>query len=256
MSSRVTILQGDAVERMRELAEASVDVVLTDPPFSSGTRREGAKGVRKSMTRETGDAEWFGSDSLTALGFAHLMRIAALEWHRVLVPGGHALVFIDWRMSAHLSAAIESADLRAAGELVWDKDSFGMGSCFRNQHERILHFTKGVGREPMRRDVGNVLRCPAVRAGKHPTEKPVPLLRRLLSVVGARDGVVLDSFAGSGSTGVAAIQEGMSAILVEREPQYVVIARAWCDEAEQQGAIEFGSTDGAPLSLDLDVGAP
>lgn len=246
MSDRVTILHGDAVERMREIADGSVDVVLTDPPFSSGTRREAAKGLRKSMTRETGDAEWFGSDSLTALGFAHLMRIAALEWHRALVPGGHALVFIDWRMSAHLSAAIESADLRAAGELVWDKDSFGMGSCFRNQHERILHFTK-----PMRRDVGNVLRCPPVRNGKHPTEKPVALLRRLLSVVGARDGVVLDSFAGSGATGVAAVQEGMRAILVEREAPYVAIARAWCDEAEAQGALEFGSTAGAPLSLDL-----
>jgi site-specific DNA-methyltransferase (adenine-specific) len=252
--SAVRIICGDAVESMRALDEP-VDVVLTDVPFSSGTRREGAKGIRKSMTRETGDAEWFGSDSLTVLGFSHLMRVCALEWHRLLVPGGHLLVFIDWRMGPHLSAAIESADLRAANELVWDKDTFGMGSCFRNQHERILHFTKGIGREPMRRDVGNVLRCPPVRNGKHPTEKPVPLLRRLLSVVGRREGVVLDSFAGSGAAGVAAVQEGMSAILVEREPQYVEIARQWCDDAAAQGAIEFGTTDGESLALDLAGGA-
>jgi site-specific DNA-methyltransferase (adenine-specific) len=251
---RVRVICGDAVETMRALDEP-VDVVLTDVPFSSGTRREGAKGIRKSMTRETGDAEWFGSDSLTVLGFAHLMRVCALEWHRLLVPGGHLLVFIDWRMGPHLSAAIESADLRAANELVWDKDAFGMGSCFRNQHERILHFTKGIGREPQRRDVGNVLRCPAVRNGKHPTEKPVPLIRRLLSVVGVRDGLVLDSFAGSGATGVAAIQEGMRALLIEREPQYVEIAREWCATTEAQGALAFGSTDGAALELPLAEGA-
>lgn len=228
--------------------------MLTDVPYSSGTRREAAKGLRKSMTRETNDAEWFGSDSLTALGFAHLMRICALEWRRLLVDGGHALIFIDWRMARHLAPAIESADLRDAGEIIWDKDTFGMGSCFRNQHEKILHFTKGVGRAPRRRDVGNVLRCPPVRRGAdHPTEKPVPLLRTLLSVVGVPGGTVLDSFAGVGTSGEAALLEGMSAVLIEREAPYAAIARRRCDAAQAQGVLEIGSTAGEPLSLSLDA---
>jgi site-specific DNA-methyltransferase (adenine-specific) len=247
--SAVRILAGDGVEVMRGQPDASVDVVLTDVPYSSGTRREAAKGLRKSMTRETSDADWFGSDSLTVLGFQHLMRICAIEWRRLLTDGGHALLFIDWRMAPHLAPAIESADMRQAGELIWDKDSFGMGSCFRNQHEKILHFTKGVGRAPQRRDVGNVLRCPAVRGGDHPTEKPVALLRRLLSVVGVPNAMVLDSFAGSGSTGEAAILEGMRATLIEREPHYIEVCRRRCAEAEAQGAIEFGSTAGATLAL-------
>jgi site-specific DNA-methyltransferase (adenine-specific) len=240
----VSIITGDAVESMRALGDDTVDVVLTDPPFSSGTRREGAKGLRKSMTRTADDEDWFASDSLTVAGFQHLMRVCALEWRRVLVPGGHALVFIDWRMAPHLAPAIESADLRQSGELIWDKDAFGMGSCFRNQHEKILHFTKGVGRAPQRRDVGNVLRCPPVRRGHHPTEKPVALLRRLLSVVAAPGAHVLDSFAGSGAVGVSAIFERLSATLIEREPHYAAIARTWCDEAERQGALTFGDTNG------------
>lgn len=213
---------------MRELPAESVDVVLTDPPYSSGTRREASKGVRKSMTRGTGDAEWFGSDSLTVNGFLWLMRSAAVQWARVLRPGGHALAFIDWRMSPQLAAAIESADLRHAGLLVWDKTHFGMGSCFRNQHELVLHFTKGVGAPPSRRDVGNVISCPPVPRGKmlHPTEKPVALLRRLLGVVAPPGSVVLDSFAGSGATGEAAALEGHDAILVERELPYVEKMRA------------------------------
>ena len=53
--------------------------------------------------------------------------------------------------------AIESSDLRHAGLLVWDKTYFGMGSCFRNQHELVLHFTKGQGWKPQRSDVANVI---------------------------------------------------------------------------------------------------
>jgi DNA modification methylase len=225
------IIGGDALLEMRDLPAASVDVVLTDPPFSSGTRREASKGLRKSMNRETSGAEWFGSDSLTVNGFAYLMRECALEWHRLLRDGGHALVFIDWRMMPTLAAAIESADLRHAGLLVWNKTYFGMGSTFRNQHELILHFSKGVGREPLRRDVGNVLDFAPIRDGMHPTEKPVPLLRTLLSVVCPPRGVVLDCFAGSGSTGEACVPD-YDCLLIERELPYVEMCRSRIQRAQ------------------------
>lgn len=183
-----TIHQGDCLQIMQEMAAGSIDLVLTDPPFSSGTRREAAKGIRKSMNRGVDDAAWFGSDSLTTNGFIFLLRSCALEWHRLLKPGGHVLCFIDWRMEASLADAIESADLRRAGLLVWDKTYFGMGSCFRNQHELILHFTKGVGSPPLRRDVGNVLQAKPIRNGRHPTEKPDSLLGKLIEVACPRGG--------------------------------------------------------------------
>lgn len=176
------ILLGDCLEMMKLLPASSVDAIVTDPPYSSGTRREASKGIRKSMDRTTGDAEWFGSDSLTTTGFVYLIRSCALEWNRLLKQGGHALVFIDWRMYPAMAGAIESADLRHSGLIVWDKTYFGMGSCFRNQHELILHFTKGVA-IPQRKDVGNVISCKPIRNGEHPTEKPVDLMRKLISVV-------------------------------------------------------------------------
>jgi site-specific DNA-methyltransferase (adenine-specific) len=215
---------GDCLQEMRKIETASVDVVLTDPPFSSGTRREAAKGLRKSMNRGVEDAAWFGSDSLTTNGFLFLVRSCAIEWQRVLKPSGHVLCFIDWRMMASCADAIESADLRKAGLLVWDKTYFGMGSCFRNQHEMVLHFTKGVGSAPLRRDVGNVLGFKPIRNGDHPTEKPVDLLETLLSVVCPRDGVVLDPFMGSGATGVAAVNTGRRFIGIERDPEYHALA--------------------------------
>jgi site-specific DNA-methyltransferase (adenine-specific) len=221
-----TLYQGDCLEVMRALKAESVDLVLTDPPFSSGTRREAAKGIRKSMNRGTEGAEWFGSDSLTTNGFLFLLRSCALEWNRLLKPGGHVLCFIDWRMEATLADAIESADLRRSGLIVWDKTFFGMGSCFRNQHELILHFTKGVGAAPQRRDVGNVIRAKPIRNGDHPTEKPDELLGVLLEVTCPEGGTVLDSFFGSGSTGAAAVKRGRQFIGIEREAPYFEIAKA------------------------------
>lgn len=55
---------------------------------------------------------------------------------------------------------------------------------------------------------------------KHPTCKPVDLMQYLVRLVTPKGGLVLDPFAGSGTTGEAAIREGMRAILIEREPQY------------------------------------
>lgn len=229
-----TIIHGDCLDVLRSLPDASVDAVVTDPPYSSGTRREAAKGLRKSMTRGKSDAEWFGADSLTMLGFTWLIHACAVEWQRVLAPGGNILSFIDWRMMPHMAGAIESADLRYTGLLVWDKTYFGMGRTFRKQHELVLHFTKGVGRAALRHDVGDVIACKPIRHGSHPTEKPVALLHTLLSVVCPPGGTVLDPFAGSGTTCVAAKGLGMRYIGIEREAAYVDIARARLGEAQPE----------------------
>lgn len=234
-----TLMLGDCIERMRDIADASVDLVLTDPPYSSGATREaGRTAYAKTMTRSTkGDAaRWFGTDSLSTRGFMTLIRLCALEWQRVLKPGGHAVVFIDWRMDDHLAEAIEdadyqrrkalmgdtieTADLRRARMLVWDKVNMGMGTHFRHQYELALRFTKGVGTPPLRRDVGDVLRCKPVRFGAHPTEKPEELLGTIIETLCPVGGLVLDSFFGSCSAGVAAVNRGRRFVGVEREPQY------------------------------------
>lgn len=235
-----TLMLGDCIERMRELPDSSISLVLTDVPYSSGATREaGRTAYGKTMTRSTKEApdRWFGSDCLSTRGFLHLLRSCALEWQRVLKPGGHVLAFIDWRMGDHLADAVdggelglflngqaadamESADLRRIGLLVWDKTYFGMGTHFRHQHELIHHFTKGKGSTPLRRNVANVLSHPPVRLGRHPTEKPVSLLTELIGTVCPQDETVLDPFFGSASTGEAAITSGRRFIGIERDQRY------------------------------------
>jgi len=236
-----TLMLGDCIERMRELPDASVDLVLTDVPYSSGATREaGRTAYNKTMTPGTkgGRDQWFGSDSLSTRGFMSLIRSCAVEWQRVLVPGGHLLCSIDWRMEDNLVEAVdeehrrelylkagaydsvESADLRRIGPVTWDKTYFGMGQYFRRQSEFIHHFTKGKGNLPLRRNVPDIVRCPPVRMGLHPTEKPDGLLGELITTVCPEGGTVLDCFAGSFSTGVAAVTRGRRFIGIEREQRF------------------------------------
>jgi site-specific DNA-methyltransferase (adenine-specific) len=231
-----TLYCGDCLDILRTLPDASVSAVITDPPYSSGTRREGAKGIRKTMLRGSDADEWFPSDCLTTEGFWWLMHANAVQWRRILTVGSHVLAFTDWRMWSHLAGAIESADLRRYAMLVWDKTYFGMGTFFRNQHELILNFTHGRGRDAARHDLGNVLRCKPIRNGHHLTQKPVPLMADLLSVVTVAGQAVLDPFMGSGTTGVACAELGRPFIGIEIDPKYFDIACSRIERAQSAAA--------------------
>lgn len=220
----VRLYHGDCLNVMSDLDAASISTVLTDPPFSSGGRRESAKSLRTSMTRSTSDADWIMGDAMSTPGFSYLMRDCGLLWRRLLVPGGHALAFIDWRMWGTMAAALESADLRQHPLIVWDKGRLGMGAIFRNQHELIVHMSNGTPLPPQRRDTPNVLRYTPTSNEHHPTEKPTDLLARLLSVTTPPDGTVLDCFAGSGSTLVAAKALGRKAVGIEGDERYCEVA--------------------------------
>ena len=234
------ITHADCLDWLPTLEAESVDLILMDPPYSSGTRREAAKGLRKSMVRGREDDAWFGSDCLTTNGFWWLMRALSVQCRRVLSPGAHLISFIDWRQYPALVGAIESADLRHVGLLVWDKTYFGMGTYFRNQHELMVHFSRGKTRPSYRHDVGNVIACRPVRQGKHPTEKPVELLLPIIETLTKPGDLVIDPFAGSGSAGVAAAQLGRRFMGCERDPEYVQIAEArlahWVGERLPIGA--------------------
>lgn len=216
----VALYHGDALDVLPQIEARSVDAVLTDPPYSSGGRRENSRSLRKSMNRTMSDEDWIAGDAMSTGGFVWMMRAVAARTRPTLKVGAHFLAFIDWRMHGNLTGALESADLRQHPTLVWNKTYFGMGAVFRNQHEWIVHFSLGTPAKPQRRDVPNVLSYPPVRRGEHPTEKPGALLETLLSVVTPIGGTVLDPFAGSGSTLLAARDLGRRSIGIEIEERY------------------------------------
>ena len=157
-------------------------------------------------------------------GFLWTMR--DLEWQarRVLKPGtGHLLAFIDWRMAPNLSAALESADLRQHPMLVWDKTYFGMGGQFRNQHR--VHRAHDE-RSALPRSDGTLgtssPASPSVVASTPQRSRCRCWSRSYLWC--ARSVAVVDPFAGSGATGVAALEYGATFLGVEMSEHYAAIA--------------------------------
>jgi site-specific DNA-methyltransferase (adenine-specific) len=235
------IILGDCLEVMRSMPDESVDAVITDPPYCSGgfseTGRRQAKGqgLRSETIRDVG---WFVNDNMGTAGLVWLLRSVAVGAARLLRDGGSLCLFTDWRMIVNVAPALESSGLRLQNVVVWDKGNAGLGRGFRAQHEMVLHFTKGTG---VFHDAstGNVLRIPRVNHAtrEHQTQKPVELMQRLIRVVAQPNGTVLDPFAGSGTTGVAALLEGRRFIGIEREAAYVEIARRRIAEAQAQSSL-------------------
>lgn len=215
-----TLYLGDAIEIMERIER--IDALVTDPPYCSGAVSEAGRTAAKGQglrSENIAKLGWFVGDNMGTAGLVALLRSVAYRAGRIMNPEGSALFFCDWRMVPNLAPAIESAGLRYQNMVCWDKGMMGLGLGFRAQHEIILHYTFG---SPKYHDLGtsNVLKVSRVSAAdrEHQTQKPVELMRQLVRVVSAPDGVVLDPFMGSGSTGLAAIAEGRRFIGIERDP--------------------------------------
>jgi site-specific DNA-methyltransferase (adenine-specific) len=109
-----------------------------------------------------------------------------------------------------------------------------MGLGFRPQHELVIHLAKARPRF-YACDGSNVLgskRVPPAQK-EHPTAKPVGLMAELVRVVAPPGGVVLDPFAGSGSTGVACVETGRRFIGIEKDAAYFRTAKRRIAAAER-----------------------
>lgn len=213
------------MDYMRQMPDASVDAIITDPPYCSGGVSESSRsaskgqGLRSDTIRRMG---WFVGDNMGTAGLVWLLRAIAFEGVRVMKPTGSMLVFCDWRMIPNLAPAIESSGLRYQNHITWNKKAMGLGAGFRAQKEEILHFTNGA---PVYYDKGtsNVLDCGRVSAEdrEHQTQKPVALISQLIRVVAPVGGIVFDPFAGSCTLAEACLQTRRNYLCIERSSEHV-----------------------------------
>lgn len=233
-----TIYHGDCRDVLQALPESSIELVITDPPYSSGARRDAERQVRGAMLRsiEDSDADWFSHDAMTAWGFSWFIRSVFTDLRPKLTAGAHVYSFIDWRQTPNLYGMLEASGYRVNQCLVWAKPHYGMGAYWRNQHENIVFASNGQPAQMLNRGMGSVLTAAAVQSESrvHPTEKPVDLLVRVMSAVPGD--LVLDPFMGSGTTLRAAKDIGRKCIGVEIEERY-------CEAAAKrlsQEVLDFG----------------
>ena len=207
-------------------------VIFTDPPYN--VRIDGfAVGSGKTRHREFVAASGEMSNDEFDTFLAQFLA-AATEW---LIDGGLVYSCMDWRHHDNLLRAASRVHLTQKDLIVWNKGHGGLGGLYRSAHELILLFKKGdahsrnnveLGKHG--RDRSNVWTYPAAnqrgssankQAGNHPTPKPTELVADALLDVTAKGEIVLDPFAGSGTTIISAEKTGRSARVMELDPLYV-----------------------------------
>jgi hypothetical protein len=171
------------------------------------------------------------------------------------LDGAIHYVFIDWRHVGELLAAGSEVFDELKNMCVWVKSNAGQGSFYRSQHELVLVFKHGhaahlnnFGLGAGGRTRSNVWRYAGVnsfRAGRmdelkmHPTVKPVAMIADAMRDCSRRGSVVLDAFAGSGTTIMAAEQVGRRAFSMEIDPHYADVAiRRWQAFSRRDAVLE------------------
>lgn len=194
----MSVFQKDAVEWLISLADNSVDLIITDPPYESLEKHRKIGTTTRLKQSKSSSNQWF--QIFPNARFEDLL----CQLYRVLKPNRHCYLFCDQETMFVIKPIAEKMGFKFWKPLVWDKVSIGMGYHYRARHEYILFFEKGK-RKLNNLGTADILTCKRVNRG-YPTEKPVPLLRTLIAQSSMQGELVIDPFFGSGATLVAAAQ--------------------------------------------------
>lgn len=241
----VRLVQGDALALMPALPPSAFDAVITDPPYSSGgmvraDRVNRSTDAKYTLHQHQGKRPDFGGDNMDQRAW----QSWCYEWltaaRRLTKPGGYLLGFTDWRQFPALSDAIQWAGWVWRGVLVWDKTESAKGphlGYFSYQCEFIVWATNGpcLPKPPLAaggegRMPGCFRKAVAPSDKYHQTGKPTDVMRWLVRCA-PPGGLILDPFAGSCTTALAAAREGRRCLAIEREAAYVEIGMRRVDAA-------------------------
>jgi DNA modification methylase/ParB-like chromosome segregation protein Spo0J len=191
-------LHGNWREHFGTIRDESIAVLLTDPPYGMGYQSDYRLDRTKERKHEKikNDGEGEGPAELAECVAAFVPKLS---------KDAHVFVFTNWRNEDAMRAAIADAGLTVRGSLVWVKNNTGMGdpkTTFAPKHERIVHAVKGS--PVLFEREADVLEYDRVNTDRHPTEKPVELLARLIEITTVEGQRVADPFGGVGSTCEAA----------------------------------------------------
>ena len=213
---------------------AAVSAALCDVPYNLPISSIGGRG----RVRHPEFA--FGSGEMSPAEYRKFLTTTLGNGARISLPGAVHYIFIDWR---HVDVVMEVGRQLFDSMLnlvVWNKTNAGQGSFYRSQHELICVFR--VDGQPHRNNIelgrfgrnrSNVWTYPGVNSfghdrtealASHPTVKPVALVADAILDCTARGEAVLDQFAGSGTTIVAAEKVGRIGFGIECDPRYVDVA--------------------------------
>ncbi len=221
-------------------------LVFTDPPYNvpiDGHARGLGKDRHTDFAMACGE---MSADEFTDFLSSSLGSLALASQ-----DGALHYVCMDWRHMNELLSAGRAVYAELINLCIWNKSSGGMGSLYRSKHELVFVFKKGRGSHINNIELGkhgryrtNVWDYPGVNTfgqGRdealaiHPTVKPVQMIGDAILDASRRGEIVLDGFAGSGSTLLAAERTGRRFYGIEIDPRYVdVTLKRWVEHTGEQ----------------------
>ena len=221
------IIQGDLLHLLPTLPDHLFGGIITDPPYASGAAdqnaRQKATSSKYTSVKSGIPLPDFEGDSKDQRSWTHWMTEWLTEARRVCKPGAPICMFIDWRQLPAMTDALQWAGWLWRGILVWDKtNSRPQRGRFRQQAEFVVWGSNG--HMPLDRNapvLPGVFRqaMPVHKKRIHQTEKPLEVMREMVKIV-EPGGIILDPFAGAGTTILAAKEEGYSALGFELSSHY------------------------------------
>lgn len=205
MSPINQVLQGDCTRVLRQLPVASVDLIVTDPPY--GVHYQDRLG--RTVAND---------DDLSRV------LCAFTDLYRVLKPNSLCISFYGWGLVDEFFRVWRNAGFRPVGHIVWVKEYASRTRLLRYRHEQAYVLAKGSPALPAE-PIDDVRPWAFSGNVDHPTQKAVRILTPLIRAFTQPGQVVLDPFAGSGSTLVAAAITGRRYVGIELEPKYCAVAR-------------------------------
>lgn len=226
----ITLVCADARDAVQE-APGNVRFVATDPPYklqsggNSGTHFTGGRLAKYANDGKPVDCDitW---DEIMAV-----VDALAADQSDIMVMASASLANIHRAFNAAMNAG-----LRHHNTCYWNKGAPTPGRWLMMHVEYILYLYKGKAVPLNSASQKQEFKYRRSNETDHPTEKPVALMRRWVSLVGKPGDLVADPFMGSGTTGIAAVLEGRRFYGVEKDPEYFDMACARIDEAIKRRA--------------------
>lgn len=217
---RNVIYQGSCLDVLKNFEDGSVDLVVTDPPYKLNESTGGRNVVK-------GNSKWNGNIKSGDVTAGIENNIEFSEWlpeaYRVLKNGCHAYFFVNDKNLRNMLCSVQEVGFKLHNVLVWKKNNATPNRWYMKDCEFIVFVYKGPAKKINDMGSKQLMEVKNIngRDKLHPTEKPVPILETLVANSSKEGELVLDLFAGSGSTGKAARNLNRDYILVEIDDKHV-----------------------------------